>query len=175
MSSFGAKALDVLKTVAPTLATALGGPLAGAATGILIGKLGGGDAKAAETAIASADPETLVKLQQIDADFKAKMEELGVQEEQLAYADTASAREREMAVKDWAPQILGYTVVALTLILEGAILMGWNGGSKVTGEVIGRILGTLDSATLLVLSYYFGSSVGARRSAAALADIAKQP
>jgi hypothetical protein len=99
-----------LKAVAPTIATAVGGPLAGAATSILVKELGGGDAKVADSTISAADPQTLVQLQKIDTDFKAKMAELGVQEDQLAYADTASARQREESVRDWTPSVLAYSV-----------------------------------------------------------------
>lgn len=171
--NFGSKALDVLKTVAPTIATALGGPLAGAATGILL-KQFGGDPKAVDQAIASADPETLVKLQQIDSDFKTKMAELGVQEEQLGYADTASARAREESVKDRTPAILaGGITVGFFGILVYMLVYGIpkNGG----GDALLVMLGSLGTAWTAVVGYYFGSSIGARKSADALAQIAKQP
>jgi hypothetical protein len=170
--NLGSKALDVLKAVAPTVATALGGPLAGAATSMLISKLGG-DPKSAESAIASADPETLVKLQQLDNDFKAKMAELGVQEEQLAYADVASARTREEVVRDWTPPILAYSV---TLGFFG--ILTWmlvRGVPRQGGDVLLVMLGALGTAWTSIMGYYFGASVGGRKSAETLGKIAQQP
>jgi hypothetical protein len=170
-------ALDVLKAVAPTVATALGGPLAGTATSMLLAKLGGDakDAKAVEAALTAGDPATMLALHKLEDDFKAHMADVGVTLAQLAYADTASARAREMAVRDWTPRLIAWCVVALTFGLEGALILGWHRPSGIPGEVLGRILGTLDSALILVLGYYFGSSAGARASGDALAEIAKQP
>lgn len=175
MTQFGTQAIAVLKAVAPTVATALGGPLAGAATSAVLAKIGGGDPKAAEQAILAGDPATLLQLKEIETNFKAHLADLGVQLDQLAYADTASARAREIAVRDWTPRLIAWVVVALTFGIEGSLIIGWHRPSGIPGEVLGRILGTLDSALILVLGYYFGSSAGARASGEALAEIAKQP
>ena len=169
------KALGILKAVAPTVATALGGPLAGTATSMLLARLGGDvkDPKAVEAALAAGDPATMLALKKLEDDFRAHMADLGVDVMRLEYADTADARAREAAVRDYTPRILAAVVVTLTFGLEGALIMGWHGPTGIPGEVLGRILGTLDSALILVLGYYFGSSAGAHDSAKALAEIAK--
>jgi hypothetical protein len=41
----------------------------------------------------------------------------------------------------------------------------------IDGVVLGRILGTLDSALMLVLGYYFGSSAGSAEKTAAINKI----
>jgi hypothetical protein len=170
--SFSSTAIAVLKTVAPTIATALGGPLAGTAAAILVKSLGG-DPKAADKAIASGDPDTLVKLQQIDSDFKAKMAELGVEEEQLSYADVASARTREEIVRDWTPSVLAYAVtVGFFGILSWMLVKGI---PRPGGDVLLVMLGALGAGWTSIMSYYFGSSAGAKKSNETLAAIAKQP
>ena len=113
---------DTLKTVAPTIATALGGPLAGVAVKALGDKIlgkGEGDTTTEEeisNAIMGGDPETLLKAKQAEEQFKLEMEKLGIEREKLVYEDIASARQREMAVKDNMPLILGLgAVVAFAL------------------------------------------------------------
>lgn len=159
--SFGSKALQVLRTVAPELALALGGPFGGIASAAVSAALGTptGDDKAAEAALLTATPDQLLALQNSRQAFMAQMKQLGIDEAKLSFDDTANARAREVAVKDWTPRIIAYLVILLVLIAEGS--MFFIGQPKaIDGVVLGRILGTLDSALMLVLGYYFGSSAG---------------
>ena len=83
--------------------------------------------------------------------------------------DRASAREREtnIAVAEAAPTInkivtpvLALGVVALTLILFGAVLFQ-NGAIDATRKDLAiYVLGALSSICGMVVSYYFGSSSG---------------
>ena len=70
---------SIVKTVAPILATALGGPLAGAATSAisqaLLGKKDGTETEIA-TILQTASPETLLALKKANQDFEVKMKEL---------------------------------------------------------------------------------------------------
>ena len=84
-----------LGAIAPTLATALGGPLAGAATKFLASNLLGDESlsmKDIEAAVVGASPDQLSKLKSIDKDFKVSMEKLGVDVFKLEVADKADAR-----------------------------------------------------------------------------------
>jgi len=67
---------DVLQGVSTTLATALGGPLAGAAVSML-GKSILGDENASEdslvAAITNGSPEVLAKIKDTEANFKIEM------------------------------------------------------------------------------------------------------
>lgn len=173
--NFGDKALQILKTVAPTLALgALGpfGPLAATAISMALGTPAN-DPKAAETALLGATPDQLLALKKADNDFQVQMRQLGIEEAKLSFDDTANARAREVAVKDQTPKIIAYLVILLVLIAEGS--MFFVGQPKgVDGVVLGRILGTLDSALMLVLGYYFGSSSGSAEKTAALNKIASK-
>jgi hypothetical protein len=174
--SFGAKALQILRTVAPTLAIgALGpfGPIAAAAIHLALGTDPTAPASA-EAALLNATPEQLQKLKDGDNAFKLQMKTLGVQEEQLAYADTASARAREIAVKDNTPKILAYLVITLVAVAEGSMLF-FGQPKNIDGVVLGRILGTLDAALIMVLGYYFGSSAGSAKKDSTISDLAKEP
>ena len=172
--NIGTKALQVLKTVAPMLGTAVGGPfgaIAGAAISAALGTPG--DDKATEAALLAATPDQLVALKKAEQDFQVRMRELEISEEKLSFDDAASARQREAAVKDHTPAILAYSV---TVGFFGVLAyMLHYGVPRQGGDVLLVMLGALGTAWTGITGYYFGSSVGARKSADALADIAKQP
>ena len=165
MSDFSTSVKNIISTVAPVLGTALGGPLGGLAGGLLSKALGSPDIsghtvpatqKQIESAILGGDPQTLLALKQVEADLQKHMADLGVQEDQLAYADRADARAREVGVKDWTPRILAAIVVGGWIVVQMYLLR--HVIEPTMRELIFRVLGTLDSALMLVLSYYFGSS-----------------
>lgn len=153
---------DVVGTVAPALASALGGPLSGMAVG-LIGKVFGLDAASEEqvsAAIAGASPDDLLKLKQAELDFQAKIKELDVDLVRISSDDRNSARQREVAVKDRTPQLLA------ALIVGGYMFVQWYLLTHVVPtemrDLIMRMLGVLDAALTMVLAYYFGSSSSSR-------------
>lgn len=160
--SFSDKAKQIIGTVAPLLGTALGGPLGGLAGGLLAKALGTDDPKAQEAAIAAADPQTLLKLKEAENELQEHMKQLQIDEEKLGFDDTANARAREIAVKDSTPKILGYGIIIFTMFFEGWLLI--HGMPKDMDPqyaiVAGRILGTFDTASALVLGYFYGTSAG---------------
>jgi len=169
--SFGSKAKQVIATVAPMLGTVLGGPLGGLAGSALAEALGTSDPKAQEQAIIAANPDTLLKLKQAEDDLKTKLRQMDIDEEKLHLDDTANARAREIALKDWTPRIIAYGVIILTIAMEGSLLL-FGQPKTVDGVILGRVLGTFDSALMLVLSYYYGSSAGSASKTDALNTIA---
>lgn len=169
------KIKSVLGSVAPSIASALGGPLAGLAVGSLSKALLGDPAagqnapdKIEDAVLNATNPGVLLKLHQAESEFQLAMQEHGVDLEKLAEADRESARQRQVALKDYAPTVLGYLVVALTGSLEAFVLLR-GVPSAIDPVIVGRILGTLDAALTLVLSYYFGSSAGSDRKTELLA------
>jgi hypothetical protein len=174
--TLGTKALQVLKTVAPIIGTAIGGPF-GAIAGTLLSKALGSDPaddKSAETALLAATPEQLLAVKKAENDFNVQMQQLGVQEEQLQYADVASARARDAAVKDWVPAALSVLITSGFFGVLSYMLV--NGTPKLAGgEAFLVMLGSLGTAWTAVVGFYFGSSVGAQKNAETIAQIAKQP
>ena len=91
--------IDIIGSVAPTIASALGGPLAGTAVGALSHALFGTPDKPqaeVEQAVASATPEQLLTIKQAEAEFAEKMKQLDVDLAKLAVDDRNSARQREI-------------------------------------------------------------------------------
>ena len=69
----------VLGAVAPTIGTALGGPMGNMAMGMVAQALGcKNETKTIEKAVQDATPEQLSELKKIDNDFDVKMKELDI-------------------------------------------------------------------------------------------------
>ena len=164
---------SVLRTVAPTLATALGGPLAGAAVASISAAIGKPDATQADiaTIVASGNPDILLKLKEAEQTFSAKMKELDIELEKVNAGDRASARQREVTVKDNAPKILA---VVVTVGFFGVLAYMFKYGVPKEGdEALLILLGALGAGFSMVLSYYFGSSSGSAQSRAIIEKLAK--
>lgn len=173
--NFGQKALQILKTFAPTIALAVGGPVGPFAAAALHAVFGTTDDKSAEAALLGATPQQLADLKKADQDFKTHMADLGVTEDKMAFDDTANARAREIAVRDNTPKMLAYGVIAATLLLEGWIVIhGIPHLDEQMAVVVGRVLGTFDTATALILGYYYGSSKGSAMKDITIANISQK-
>jgi hypothetical protein len=116
------------------------------------------DASDEEIKLALANPtaDQLSALKKIDADFKVQMKALDIDLEQIAAKDRDSARNMAIMTHDWTPRILAVVVVAAWGITTWYLLQ--NVIEPSMREIIARVLGNLDSALVLVLSYYFGSA-----------------
>ncbi|OAD17123.1 hypothetical protein [Achromobacter insolitus] len=163
-----------LGNLAPMLATALGGPLAGGAVAAITKALGlGDDATDDEISrkLADADPGTLLELKKAEQDFAARMAEYGFRSEadlaRIAADDRASARQREVERQDWTPRILAYLVTAgffgmLSVMVFAAI-------PAASKEPLYILLGSLGTAWTSIISYYFGSTAGGQKKSELLA------
>ena len=161
--------LNLVKTVAPSIATAVGGPLAGMATrAISEALLGKPDATEDELVAAakSATPEQLLALKQAEQDFVVRMRELDLDLERIANQDRNSAREREVKTGDRTPKVLA---AAVTFGFFGVLFwMIAYGLPENGGEAMLVMLGTLGTAWGAIVSYYFGSSAGSREKTQAM-------
>ncbi len=164
----------IVRTVAPALATALGGPLAGTAVReIAGGLLGKPDAPEADVAaaIAAATPEQLLKLKELDQAFDSKMAELGIELEKLGMEDRANARAREIATKDSTPRILA--LVLFVLFFGLLLLMMFHAVPDANKDVLNILLGTLGGSIATVIAYYYGSSASSDSHTATLGRVAE--
>lgn len=146
--------ISMVSKFAPAIGTALGGPLGGLAVTAIAEKLGVADEVEAVTKAIKADPESAIKLQQLENDkFKAV----------LADKDSARNREATIATSEKAPLINKLVSPVLALI----VVVAWVGIQytllnttvpQEMRELVARVLGTLDGALMVILSYYFGAS-----------------
>jgi UDP-N-acetylmuramyl pentapeptide phosphotransferase/UDP-N-acetylglucosamine-1-phosphate transferase len=93
------------------------------------------------------------------------MQKLGFEDvealEAIAAGDRANARDREVKTKDWAPKALG---IAITLGFFGLLffLLRHEPPEK-SRDILNIMMGSLGSAWIGVVTYYFGSSAGSAR------------
>lgn len=149
----------IIASVAPTLATALGGPLAGMAVKTIGDALGLDKAteESVSTALQGASPETLLALKQADQEFAAKMRDLDIKLEELETKDRDSARNLLIQTRARTPAVLSWVIVIATLALEGGIIFTGL-PEKLPDIVTGRILGSFDLALGIVLNFWLGAA-----------------
>ena len=144
-----------LEQVAPTIATALGGPLAGLAVTAISKAIGVSEDDVEKTMNAgkmSADQITQLKLAELE--FQKQANELGLNFEKLAVDDRASARNMQVAIKSWIP---GALALGITIGFFGILLYMMTGNVTPSNELL-VMLGSLGTAWTGVVGYYFGSS-----------------
>lgn len=162
--------LNLVRTVAPSIASAVGGPLAGMATKAiseaLLGKPDGTEEELTQ-AVAKATPEQLLALKKAEQEFESHMRELDIDLERIASADRDSARNREIKTKDLTPKVLAASV---TVGYFGVLFYMLTHGLPTTGgsEAMLVMLGTLGTAWGGIMAYYFGSSAGSKEKTEAM-------
>lgn len=172
--NIGQSALQVLKLVAPTLASAFGGPVGAMAYNAIATALNiaPDQPKQVEAALKAATPEQLLALKTAEQAFAAKMKELGIAEEKLAFDDTASARAMNIATKDSTPRNLSYLLLIFTGLV---IIMEFRGWAKIEGALAGTLIGYLVSETKAMMQFWFGTTKGSQDMRDTISDIAKAP
>ena len=164
-----AKFGPLLGQIAPSIATALGGPLAGVAVKTLSNALFGheeGTEQQVSEAMATANPDQLAAIKKIDADFKVQMKSLDIDLERIAAGDRDSARQMQQNTKDSTPKILAYFI---TFGFFGALIYILVFGIPKSGtEVVLMMLGSLSTSWTGVIQFYYGSSLGSKAKTDAL-------
>jgi len=163
---------NILAEVAPVLATAFGGPLAGVAAKAIAGKmLGREDASLDEViaAVEGASPADLVKLKDLELEFATQMRDAEIDLERVAAGDRDSARNRQARMKDWTPSVLG---TAIVLGFFGLLAYIVKYGLPSDGsDVLLIMVGALAAMTTQVGNYFFGSSTGSKNKDEIIADL----
>ena len=164
-------------------ATGVGAPVGVAVAGIgaLVGHALGVDGNSPDAVLQAVqtDPAAAEKLLEVQANVRVQLQQLLAQQAvSLAQEDTkrtqqviddrVSARNMAVQTRDiWTPRIIAALVIIGAFLGEGFALTHMiPAGSEV---LAGRVLGTLDSALLAVLYYYFGGSAGSDRKTELLA------
>ncbi len=161
MANFDWKAL--VRTVAPTLGTALGGPLAGSAVAAIATALLGkpGTEEEIATALAAATPEQILAIKKADQDYAIRMKEADIHFEELSVDDRKSAR--QLATNDlWTPRI-GFLFITLGFFAE----LGWittHGIALDTtgGAVVLSLVSILGTVWIGCCAFYYGSTSASR-------------
>ena len=166
--------LKIVGAVAPTIATAIGGPLGGMAMKVVADVLGlpsDSSEKDVSKAMAAATPDQLLALKQADQDFAVRMRELDIDLEKIAASDRDSARRREAQVRDWMPRVLAFVIVAGFMGTVFMVLLGYVEGMKdpLMATTVGTLIGFVSAKAEQVVAYYFGSSSSSQQKTQLLA------
>ena len=149
----------LIENVAPTIATALGGPVAGMAVKALSNALlghGDGSEDDIRSALATATPDQIAAIRKVDNDFKVQIKSLDIDLVKIAANDRDSARNMAVGTHSFTPSIMSYVIVVCWALIQMFLFTHVIDPSM--RELISRVLGTLDGALMLVLSFWFGSS-----------------
>lgn len=153
--------MNWLMQIAPTIATCLGGPLAGLATAAL-SKLFGVEPDKVQNMInenkLSADQIAAVQLEEIK--FKEQTQALGLNFEQLAVDDRKSARSMQASTNSYLPPALS---VLVTAGFFGILYNLMVSPSDTQNTPLMIMLGSLGTAWSSIIAFYFGSSAGSRQ------------
>jgi len=151
--------MEWLNQIAPGIATALGGPLAGLAV-TAISKALGIDEKDVQKTIVTGklSADQLASLKQAEMDLQAKAQELGLNFEKLAIEDRKSARDMQIATKSIIPAVLAIGVTVGFF----AILIGLMTDNVTKSDALLLMLGSLGTAWTAIVSFYFGSSASSQ-------------
>lgn len=153
--------LDWMKGVAPTVAAALGGPLAGIAVKVLGDALGWKDATKDDVTkmltTGQLTTEQAAAVQVAELELKKHESDNGFKFAELEVRDRESARAMQVANKSWTPEILSWSIVAGFFVLNGWLIKFGN-PTGLDDVILGRIQGTIDTAFGIVLAFWLGTS-----------------
>lgn len=163
----------IIKTVAPWIGTALGGPLGGMAVEAAANALGIGEktVDAVKQAIAGVTPEQMLALKRADQDFQIQMQALGFKQvvdlEAVAAGDRDSARRMQSSAPSVVPALLTCFVVGaftatLILLLKFDVP---NTNRDIVVYMIGQLSGGFTSA----LAFWLGTTRDSSRKTELLA------
>jgi len=162
--------LDTLKTMAPTVATALGGPLAGAAV-TAIGSIFGMSKPTVDTigkmfADGMITPDHLAEIRKLEMDYQNQEKERGFKYADLEVKDRDSARAMQVSVHSKMPALLTIMVTAgffgiLSLLFFHPELKG--------NEIVMMMVGQLSAVWAGCVAFYTGTTYGSGSKNALLA------
>jgi len=152
--------MDWLKQVAPTIATALGGPLAGLAVEA-VSKAIGIDPKDVTKTIAEGKltADQIAQIKTAELAMAARAQEMGLDFEKIAVDDRKSARQMQATTQSFIPGLMAIAVtVGFFCILVGLMTEHFK-----TSDALMLMLGSLGTAWTGIIAFYFGSSAGSQK------------
>lgn len=162
---------EILSNIAPTIASAILGPLGGVAIAGL-GKIFGID-KATQQDIAKVisegkiTPEQLSEIKKLEMQYQNEEKERGFRYVELMFKDTENARDMQIQTRSNIPPVLAILVTVGFFGILGFLIL--NSQYKPTEPLL-VMLGSLGTAWTMIIGFYFGSSQGSQNKDRLLAD-----
>jgi len=156
-----------LATVAPTIATALGGPMAGMAVKMATSALGIEETEdALMQAVTQGDPAQFTALKQIDADLKIRFRELEIDLAKVNAQDRSGARLLAATKGIVVQATLSLVFVVGYFGLFFFLLWQLFGGQTLAMEfiaLISALIGVMANSVAQIMNFWFGSSSGSQK------------
>ncbi len=149
----------LLKSLAPTIASAAGGPMAGMAVKMAASKLGIPDATANEIEdLIEREPEKAVLLKEADKDFKDRIREMEIDLESFK----TEVDDRKDARTKFSGDVTPKVFCILALILYGAYVMTVTilPHDQNDETIISLVLGQLSGILGTCAAFFYGGSNG---------------
>lgn len=154
--------MDWIKTLVPLLGTALGTPLGGVAVSYIASKLNLGDSTVDKVTNllkqGELSPEQIVALKEAELNFSKFLEDNKIKLEELAVNDRNSARQMQITVKSITPSVLTYLITVGFFGVLAALMSG----AATNTEPLLIMLGSLSTAWIAAITYWFGSTNGSQ-------------
>jgi hypothetical protein len=159
--------MEWLKTIAPTIATALGGPLAGMAVSA-VAKAIGCEPDEVQGIISSnkLTAEQVASIQLAELELKKQAQSMGLDFAKLTVEDRKSARDMQIATKSMLVPSLAILIVSAFI---GVVIATLGGFAVVDSVLAGTLIGYLSAKAEQVVNFYFGSSAGSKEKTDLLA------
>jgi hypothetical protein len=159
--------MEWLKTIAPTIATALGGPLAGMAVSA-VAKAIGCEPDEVQGIISSnkLTAEQVASIQLAELELKKQAQSMGLDFAKLTVEDRKSARDMQIATKSMLVPSLAILIVSAFI---GVVIATLGGFAVVDSVLAGTLIGYLSAKAEQVVNFYFGSSAGSKEKTELLA------
>ncbi len=152
--------MEWLKQIAPTVATALGGPLAGMAISVVSKAIGVDEDKVGDLIKDNKlTAEQIAQVKVAEIELQKQAQELGLNFAKLEVDDRKSAREMQATTRSVVPPLLAGLV---TIGFFGILIMMLLGKVDSNNPAILMMLGSLGTAWTGIIAYYFGSSAGSQ-------------
>lgn len=112
-------------------------------------------------------PELVAQLQSKQMEHEEFLMNVALEEKKVDYAEMANARDREVKLNesDKASQLSKNitSILALVIVVGGLLILSFHGDTEVR-IVVGNLM-------MLVLGYYFGTSMGSTKAQQTLRDV----
>lgn len=163
---------DWIKTIAPMIGTALGGPLGGAAASFIAKKLGleSEDVQAVSDVLNSGklSPDQVSQIKLAEIDFQKFLKQNDIDLEKVHAEDRNSARDMLKATGSYVPATLTFFVTIGYFATLFGMLYGW---FKTTdSQVMLIMLGQLGTAWGVTIAFWFGTTRNSQEKTNLLAN-----
>lgn len=154
--------ISIVKTVAPWIGTALGGPLGGLAVEAAANALGVSDktADSLKQALSGVTADQMLALKNADQQFALQMQALGFKQvtdlEAIAAGDRASARDMQKTTQSLVPAFLTWVIVSSFATVM--VMLFLKDVPTANRDIIVYMVGQLSGFTSAVIAFWFGTT-----------------